>query len=443
MASSTSPAQSPKLQGSTPAEDHIHKEPVPENSSSLHANGGTPNAAGSVSSPVEGLVRHADGHDGPVASKNQFAEPKPSPKTLEEADAFFHKGCVALKNNDIIEAVDSLSRALEIRVAYFGELAQECATSYYKYGCALLYKAQDEADPLNESVALATKVQASSKDAPGRALEKVGEGESSKGVATGISENAGGGESSEVLTSGVSEKAGGGESCLFLASEVSAPYITDDKGKTSVGDQNGKQSATDENNEDPVCVNDAEEDDEGEESDEEEAGEDVVEEVEDEEESDLDLAWKNLEAARVILDKQDDTIEKVDVISALGDVSLEREDFSTSANDYMRALSILEQLDQAQSRHIAELCFKICLALQMQNMIPEALSYCQRALSTCTSCMLTLMNEVGATKLETAPEDAQKSIFAAGDLQNNVVPIESKEEDIKVLKGLMSDLSDK
>lgn len=34
------------------------------------------------------------------------------------------------------------------RVANFGELAPECAQTYYKYGCALLYKAQEEADPL-------------------------------------------------------------------------------------------------------------------------------------------------------------------------------------------------------------------------------------------------------------------------------------------------------
>jgi HAT1-interacting factor 1 len=34
------------------------------------------------------------------------------------------------------------------RVAHYGELAPECVHTYYKYGCALLYKAQEEADPL-------------------------------------------------------------------------------------------------------------------------------------------------------------------------------------------------------------------------------------------------------------------------------------------------------
>ena len=34
------------------------------------------------------------------------------------------------------------------RVAHYGELAPECIKSYYKYGIALLNKAQEEADPL-------------------------------------------------------------------------------------------------------------------------------------------------------------------------------------------------------------------------------------------------------------------------------------------------------
>lgn len=34
------------------------------------------------------------------------------------------------------------------RVGHYGELAPECVHTYYKYGCALLYKAQEEADPL-------------------------------------------------------------------------------------------------------------------------------------------------------------------------------------------------------------------------------------------------------------------------------------------------------
>lgn len=31
---------------------------------------------------------------------------------------------------------------------HHGELAKECGSAYYKYGCALLFKAQEETDPL-------------------------------------------------------------------------------------------------------------------------------------------------------------------------------------------------------------------------------------------------------------------------------------------------------
>ena len=39
---------------------------------------------------------------------------------------------------------------LFLRALNYGDLATECAFTYYKYGCALLYKAQSEADPLCE-----------------------------------------------------------------------------------------------------------------------------------------------------------------------------------------------------------------------------------------------------------------------------------------------------
>lgn len=45
----------------------------------------------------------------------------------------------------------------------------------------------------------------------------------------------------------------------------------------------------------------------------------------DEDESDLDMAWKMLDIARAITDKQaTDTMEKVDILSTLAEISLER-----------------------------------------------------------------------------------------------------------------------
>jgi len=45
----------------------------------------------------------------------------------------------------------------------------------------------------------------------------------------------------------------------------------------------------------------------------------------DEEDSDLDLAWKMLDIARAIVEKSpENTMEKVKIYSALGEVALER-----------------------------------------------------------------------------------------------------------------------
>jgi nuclear autoantigenic sperm protein len=45
----------------------------------------------------------------------------------------------------------------------------------------------------------------------------------------------------------------------------------------------------------------------------------------DEDESDLDLAWKMLDVARAIVEKQSvNTMEQVDILSTLADVALEK-----------------------------------------------------------------------------------------------------------------------
>ncbi|KAJ0981752.1 hypothetical protein J5N97_010007 [Dioscorea zingiberensis] len=87
-----------------------------------------------------------DPEETPAPEEDQsLGEDEPLENTLELAAELFDKGSKAIEDGDFVEAVDCLSRALEIRVAHYGELAPECASAYYKYGCALLFKAQEEA----------------------------------------------------------------------------------------------------------------------------------------------------------------------------------------------------------------------------------------------------------------------------------------------------------
>ena len=102
------------------------------------------------------------------------------------------------------------------------------------------------------------------------------------------------------------------------------------------------------------------------------AGDDEnVEEVEEqdddleEEENDMELAWRNLETARLIYGKQDGhEKELADVYAALAELSMEREDFETSIQDFKSALFVLEKATGAE-RMLAEIHYKLCLALQL------------------------------------------------------------------------------
>ncbi|RDX98522.1 sim3 [Mucuna pruriens] len=306
-------------------------------------------------------------------------------KSLELANELMDKGNKAMKENDFGEAADNFSRALEIRVAHYGELAPECVHTYYKYGCALLYKAQEEADPLA--------------DVPKK--EDGSQHGSNKDGSVKSSVNA---ESSTAS----------------FSSNVEQDVTSNDQGEAV---------------EDGSTKNDQEED--GEDSDAEE-----LEEA-DEDETDLDLAWKMLDIARAIVEKQSvNTIEQVDILSTLADVALEREDFETSLSDYQKALSILEQLVEPDDRKIADLNFRICLCLEVSSKPQEAIAYCQKATSVCKDLLHRLTKEVkSCSDLTPASELAENVPTCPRSESNN--SIIDKQADIETLKGLSSELEKK
>ncbi|MCD7448860.1 hypothetical protein HAX54_046954 [Datura stramonium] len=244
-------------------------------------------------------------------------------KSLEYADELMVKGSKATKDGDYGEAVECYSRALEIRlgVGHYGELAPECINAYYKYGCALLYKAQEEADPL---VSLPSGSQQDS------------------------------------------NRDGSVKSVVSCESSISS---TAEPG----GSSNGKEKVEDDVVGYTVMVQLQRKANEG--GEEESDDEDLAEEA---------IAEKH----------SGDTMEKVDVLSALAEVALEREDVETSLSDYLKALSILERLVEPDNRHIAELNFRICLCLEIGSKPQEAIPYCEKAISTCKSRLQRLTDEI-------------------------------------------------
>ncbi|XP_062001828.1 NASP-related protein sim3 [Rosa rugosa] len=311
-------------------------------------------------------------------------------KTLEFADELMEKGAKAMKDSDFGEASECFSRSLEIRVAHFGELDPRCVKTYYKYGCALLYKAQEEADPL------------------GAVPKKEGESQQ-ESVNAGSAKNVVNGESS---TASVSSNA---EQDANLIHQEGAL----DDGVSSEKDQ--------------------EEDNEG--SDVEDLAEG------DEDETDLDLAWKMLDVARAIIEKHNsgDTMEKVEVLSALAEVALEREDFETSLSDYQNALSCLERLVEPDSRHIAELNFRICLCLEIGSKPDEAIPYCQKAISVCKSRVQRLMIESKSFSESTASSAASEDqgVQQSSDVVKSNNAVTDKQTEIETLTELCGDLEKK
>ncbi|XVF61928.1 hypothetical protein PTKIN_Ptkin08bG0174400 [Pterospermum kingtungense] len=296
-------------------------------------------------------------------------------KTLEFADELTEKGSKAFKENDFAEAADCFSRALEIWVAHHGELGVECLKAYYLYGRALLYKAQEEADPLVS------------------VPKKEGEDSNKEG----------------------SVKSG-------LTREPSVASVSNN----SEQDEGGK---------------DEEEDDDSE-------TDDVAEADEDADESDLDLAWKMLDVARAIAEKQQlgDTMEKVDILSALAEVALEREDIESSFGDYKKALSILLRLVEPDHRQIAELNFRICMCLEIGSKPQEAIPYCQKAISVCKSRLQRLTDEVKASSGSTASSAASElddGVQQSSNGSETVKSVKDKEAEIETLAGLAEDLEKK
>ncbi|KAM2622065.1 hypothetical protein TB2_026733 [Malus domestica] len=308
-------------------------------------------------------------------------------KSLEFADELIEKGSKAVKDSDYGEATDCFSRALEIRVAHFGELAPQCVNAYYKYGCALLYKAQEETDPLGT--------------VPKKEVQS--QQESAK--------NSVNGESSTASVSCNAEQDAG---------------LSNQEGAADDGVSGGKDQDEDGENSDDA---------------------DLAEADADEDETDLDLAWKMLDVARAIVEKHPaDTMEKVDILSALAEVALEREDIETSLSDYQKALSILERLVEPDSRRIAELNFRICLCLEIGSKPEEAIPYCQKAISTCRSRVRRLMLESRSFSESTTSPSA--SILEPGvALSSNVTESDSivtdKQAEIETLTELSGDLEKK
>ncbi|KAI5013535.1 hypothetical protein ZWY2020_036012 [Hordeum vulgare] len=113
----------------------------------------------------------------------------------------------------------------------------------------------------------------------------------------------------------------------------------------------------------------------------------------DRDDSDLDLAWKMLNTARVIVAKSPDkTMEKVNILNSLAEISMRREDTDSAIGYYFEALAILEYLVRPDHFRIFEQNVRISIAFGLASKAGDAIPYCAKAISVGKSRMHNLIN---------------------------------------------------
>merc|ERR1712115_61256 len=268
-----------------------------------------------------------------------------SPVKVAESEAVDPKqeaaNCLAVgKRNllvsDIPLAVSSLGEACELFTKVYGETAPECAETYFYYGKALLEMAR------LESGVLGNALDGGEEDDSQEETENE-EGEEKDGVADGEKEKNG---------------EAGGETTMETESKSEGETV---EGGEKEGDDKNEQEAEDE--EDP---------------------------------SNLQLAWEMLELAKMVFTAQIEGAQKANLSDGLkatlekrlcetyltlGEVSLENENYVQAVEDISLCLERQQASLPADSRSIAETHYQLGVALGFHMKYEEAVVSLEAAIS--------------------------------------------------------------
>jgi len=253
---------------------------------------------------------------------------------------------------DYAESVHSLAMACEMLAKQFGETANECADSYFHYGKALLELARMEGGVL------------------GNALEGVPEGEDVEDPQV---------ESAEKMTEDEKEDVG---SKVMEALEEN--FVEHEEKVANLLDGHIKAVDTEEIEEglETMDVDDKT----SKNSEEVKKSEDIDAEVENEDLSNLQRAWEVLELAKVIYtrmikESKNELNEKklCETLLALGEVSIENENWSTAVEDLEACLVKRKEFNTMDYRLIAETHFHLGVALCYDSKFDEAIKHLTNA----------------------------------------------------------------
>jgi len=388
----------------------------------------------------------------PVQSQMPTAEtPKTKEEVQEEATTLLTTGKRNLLVNDVPAAVSVMSQACELLSKMFGETAIECAEAYYFYGKALLELSRLESGvlgnaldgvPEEEDEANSSKVEDPSK------LTDEEKNEVEEKVSEALKENfvdlEKKSEETKQVIKGKTEEA--------VAKEEENGKISDDGKKSESNEEKqaaanevGSEAREGEKAEGDEAEKDLEGDDSHDEADESKEGM-VTDEIDgdvkdkeasdknDEEPSNLQLAWEMLELAKVAYSKQIETgdadnkkeyEEKLcKTMMALGEVSIENENYCQAVEDLQMCLKKREAMPK-DSRLVSETQYQLGVAQGFNKQYDEAVKSLNSAIEI-------LKERVENIKNEEKSSDAQKK--EVEELEALIPEIEGKIADTEDMK---------
>ena len=152
-----------------------------------------------------------------------------------------------------------------------------------------------------------------------------------------------------------------------------------------------------------------------------------------EEADDLELAWENLDVARIILAKQDDResqLRLADVHLALGDVSLESENFDQAVTDFTSAVEIKTQLLAQDDRERAEAHYKLALAYEYTEQTEAAIEQVNASIQVLQKKMESLNGTTEGKGKGTAPVLSEQEAQEVKEIESLFPEMEAKLADL-------------
>lgn len=361
------------------------------------------------------------------------SKPESSPADLKaEAYAVLGTGKRHLLVADIPSAVTSLGEACELLSAQFGETGVECAEAYFYYGKALLELARLESGVFGnalDGVPEGEDAENSQVEDPEKLTEEEKTDVEEK-VDEALEENFENCEK-KAVTNGVHAN---GEAADKSEGAEDAEMAEDDENKEEEESQEDEETEAEPEKGDTDSVGSTEEA-KNEKEDEDKSAQDAEDE---EDPSNLQLAWEMLELAKALYTKQTETtgtpeaktdLEKklCETYLVLGEVSLENENYGQAEDDLTNCLKMQQSSLSADSRNIAETHYQLGIAQGFHMKYEEAIESLNSAISVL---------ETRITNLKNAPEaEKEESVKEVTELETLIPEIKEKIADTQEMKA--------